>query len=156
MSFLSFVPIIGQLFASVGESIDRNVTSDEERLIQKSKLAAQQAAILDSIFSMQEKYLTAQQTVLTAELQHGNWLAKSWRPITMMCFLAFVLWFGVGTAFEIPVPSESFVNSMMGLIKIGMGGYILGRSGEKIAVNVVCGNLGPYPCLGFLVVDFEC
>jgi hypothetical protein len=26
---------------------------------------------------------------------------------------------------------------MMTLIKIGMGGYILGRSGEKIAVNVV-------------------
>jgi len=137
MSFLAFIPVIGKLFASVGDAIDRNVTSDEERLQQKSALAAQQAVILDAIFGMQEKYLAAQQTVLKAELEHGNWLAKSWRPMTMLSFMGFVVWFGIGTAFEIPVPSESFINSMMGLIKLGMGGYIIGRSGEKIAVNVV-------------------
>ena len=32
---------------------------------------------------------------------------------------------------------DSFIESMMGLIKLGLGGYIVGRSFEKVAVNVV-------------------
>lgn len=125
------------LFSSIFGGIDKISTSDEERLQWKSKLMETQSEILSQVFSLEKLYLKAQQSVLTAELQHGNWLTRSWRPLTMLVFVGFVVWFGIGTAYEIPVPSVPFMDNMMGLVKLGLGGYIVGRSGEKIAVNVV-------------------
>lgn len=66
---------------------------------------------------------------LLAELQ-GNWLQRSWRPILMLAFTyiivhnyVFVPVLGL-TAAEIPP-------DMWSLLKIGVGGYVMGRSAEK-------------------------
>ena len=125
------------LFNSLFGGIDSISTTDEERLKWKSKLMETQSAILGQVFELEKLYLKAQQSVLVAELQHGNWLTRSWRPLTMLVFVGFVVWFGIGTAYSIRVPSVPFMDQMMGLVKLGLGGYIIGRSGEKIAVNVV-------------------
>jgi len=125
------------LFNSIFGGIDSISTSDEERLEWKTKMMGLQGDILGSVFELEKMYLKAQQNVLVAELQHGNFLTRSWRPLTMLIFVGFVVWFGIGTAFSIPVPSVPFMDNMMGLVKLGLGGYIVGRSGEKIAVNVV-------------------
>ena len=125
------------LFNSIFGGIDSISTSDEERLEWKTKMMALQRDILHETFELEKMYVKAQSTVLTAELQHGNVLTRSWRPVTMLIFVGFVVWFGIGTAYNIPVPSVPFMDNMMGLVKLGLGGYIVGRSGEKIAVNVV-------------------
>ena len=137
MSFMAIVSGLSGLFNSVFKGIDSISTSDEERLKWKTELTKYQVDLTSKVMEMEMVFLKAQSSVLKAEMQHGNWLTRSWRPLVMLMFSGFIVWFGIGTAFEIPVPSEAFVNSMMTLIKIGMGGYILGRSGEKIAVNVV-------------------
>ena len=135
--FMAIVSGITGLFNSIFGGIDSISTTDEERLQWKTKLAEYQVQLVGEVMELERMYLKAQQSVLRAEMQHGNWLSRSWRPITMLSFMSFVVWFGIGTAFEIPVPSDAFIESAMGLIKLGMGGYILGRSAEKIAVNVV-------------------
>ena len=68
--------------------------------------------------------------IVLAEAQ-GSWLQRNWRPLLMVTFAALVVahWFGF-TASNIP---ESVQNSLLNIVMIGVGGYVVGRSGEKIA-----------------------
>lgn len=80
--------------------------------------------------------INAQKEVLVTEMK-GNWLQKSWRPLLMLTVVAIVannyvlfpylkMMFGVGMVLELP-------EKLWSLLTIGVGGYIVGRSGEKIA-----------------------
>ena len=68
--------------------------------------------------------------IVLAEAQ-GSWLQRNWRPLLMVTFAGLVVahWFGL-TASNIP---ESVQNSLLNIVMIGVGGYVVGRSGEKIA-----------------------
>lgn len=93
--------------------------------------------------AMLEHDETAQQVardVVVAEAQSDHWLTSAWRPITMLVFVAIVannyilapyidLFFNAGLQLEVPAP-------MWDLIKIGLGGYVVGRSAEKVAERV--------------------
>lgn len=59
-----------------------------------------------------------------------SWLTKNWRPVTMLAFTALLVlrWTGVAN----PDISQELELSLMNLIKIGLGGYVIGRSAEKI------------------------
>jgi hypothetical protein len=90
---------------------------------------------------MQLNYATAvvnaQGGVIKAEASSQSWMASNWRPILMLSFTAIIVvnylvvpiaqWFGVN---EVPLVLPP---DMWALLKIGVGGYIVGRSGEKIA-----------------------
>lgn len=137
MGFWAAIPVLGKLIEGIGGAIDRNVTSDDERLQAKAKLAEFHASIIGELLAAEKMYLQAQMEVMRAELSDGNTLTKSWRPIAMLCFLSLVMWYAIGTAFDIPVPSEAVIDQSMGLVKLGLGGYIIGRSGEKMVTRVV-------------------
>ena len=68
--------------------------------------------------------------IVLAEAQ-GSWLQRNWRPLLMVTFAALVVahWFGL-TAPNIP---ENVQNSLLNIVMVGVGGYVVGRSGEKIA-----------------------
>ena len=76
-----------------------------------------------------------QVSIVLAEAQGESWLQKSWRPITMLTFLALV----VGRFFGIEGPNFTPADSanLFFLIQIGLGGYVVGRSAEKIAPAIV-------------------
>ena len=65
-----------------------------------------------------------------AEAQ-GSWLQRNWRPMLMVTFAVLVVahWFGF-TAENIP---ESVQNSLFSIVMVGVGGYVAGRSAEKVA-----------------------
>lgn len=74
--------------------------------------------------------------VLVAEIGSDNWLASSWRPILMLSFTAiivnnYILAPYLGAMFDFSVTLE-IPPDMWDLLKVGVGGYIVGRSGEKI------------------------
>lgn len=73
--------------------------------------------------------------IVTAEANSDHWLAANWRPITMLTFVFIIannyilypylsLFFDEAPMLEIPP-------DMWGLLKIGLGGYVVGRSVEK-------------------------
>lgn len=64
----------------------------------------------------------------------GNWLQKSWRPLMMLFFAGLVgaRWFG----YAAPGINEAEYLELWSIIKIGLGGYVIGRSAEKIAPAV--------------------
>jgi hypothetical protein len=74
--------------------------------------------------------LEAQAKIVLAEAQ-GSWLQRNWRPMLMVTFAGLVVahWFGL-TASNIP---ESVQNSLLNIVMVGVGGYVAGRSAEKVA-----------------------
>lgn len=73
--------------------------------------------------------LEAQAKIVLAEAQ-GSWLQRNWRPLLMVTFAGLVVahWFGF-TAPDIP---ESVQNSLLNIVMVGVGGYVMGRSAEKV------------------------
>ena len=66
-----------------------------------------------------------QATVISAEAQ-GSWLQRNWRPITMLTFLVLTI-LNQFNLLAIPLSDE-----IWSLFKVGISGYIGGRSLEKI------------------------
>ena len=74
-----------------------------------------------------EKEMARSRSAAVVEEARGNWLQRSWRPLVMLVFALIVL---VGTFTTLPILSET--SRFWDLLEIGLGGYVVGRSGEKI------------------------
>lgn len=77
---------------------------------------------------------TSQAQIVAAEASSGNWLTSSWRPITMLVFVALIVarWFGLNASGI----TEAEYLELWGIIKLGLGGYVMGRSVEKVAPTI--------------------
>ena len=76
-------------------------------------------------------------SVIRAEANSEHFLVAAWRPITMLTFVFiiannYILYPYLALFFE-QAPKLEIPPDMWGLLKIGLGGYVVGRSGEKIA-----------------------
>jgi hypothetical protein len=90
------------------------------------------------LFDMAQKgelaELTARAQIVQAEASSGNWLASSWRPILMLTFgaLIFCRWFG----WTAPNLSEAEYLKLWDIVQLGLGGYVIGRSVEKVVPSI--------------------
>jgi hypothetical protein len=66
-----------------------------------------------------------------ADAQSEGWLSRSWRPITMLTFTALIVarWLG----WAAPELSQEEYLKLWEIVQFGLGGYVVGRTGEKIA-----------------------
>ena len=115
--------LIGSIGGKVLDIVDDVVEDKDEA----NKLKFQ---IQKQLLESKSSELEAQAKIVLAEAQ-GSWLQRNWRPLLMVVFAGLVVahWFGF-TAPDIP---ESVQNSLLNIVMIGIGGYVVGRSGEKIA-----------------------
>ena len=103
------------------------ISSVVDTLAVSSKEKKQIEADLVAAIARQEEALSqSQYSIIQAEAQ-GNWLQRSWRPIIMLVFATIVL---IGTFFDLPILSDT--SRFWDLLEIGIGGYVIGRSAEKI------------------------
>lgn len=75
--------------------------------------------------------------IISAEAKSGYWLAAIWRPLTMLVFLGIILasWLGyVPPHFNDPM--SPMMERIFDLMQLGIGGYIGGRTLEKIVSQV--------------------
>jgi len=72
--------------------------------------------------------------IVKAEASSENWLASSWRPITMLTFVFLIVarWFG----WAAPNISQQEYLALWDIVQLGLGGYVIGRSAEKILPSV--------------------
>lgn len=77
--------------------------------------------------------------VVQAEARGESWLQRNWRPLTMIWFGVLIggYWFG----YTPPNLSEAAILSLFGLMKLGLGGYVIGRSAEKITQHATGSGL---------------
>lgn len=73
--------------------------------------------------------------IVKAEAQSEHWLTASWRPIMMLTFGALIVarWLG----WSAPGISEAEALKLWSIVEIGLGGYVIGRSVEKVLPNIV-------------------
>lgn len=78
--------------------------------------------------------ITQKAGIIKAEAESEHWLVASWRPILMLTFGALIVarWLG----FSAPGISEAEILKLWNIVEFGLGGYIVGRSAEKVLPNV--------------------
>ena len=84
--------------------------------------------------------LQASAGIVTAEANSDHWLAANWRPITMLTFVFiiannYILYPYLALFFE-EAPKLEIPPDMWALLKIGLGGYVVGRSVEKAVTGL--------------------
>lgn len=111
------------------------VTGIVGKFVKDKDLAQQLTAQLNSeIIRLTEQEMEARKAIILMEGQ-GSWLQRNWRPL-MMVFFAVLIgahWFG----FTPENLSEEQIADLYDLVKIGIGGYVVGRSVEKVAPHIM-------------------
>lgn len=132
MGIFSILPIIGPIIEKVTGIVDKAVTDKDLANKLKTEL---QTKLMTLDYSSVEKELEAQASIIVAEAE-GNWIQRSWRPILMLTIVAIVannylifpyLKMFTDKAAVLPLPPSLYT-----LMSIGVGGYVVGRSGEKM------------------------
>lgn len=114
---------VSEAVTSVGQVIDNITTTEEEKLKAKTEITKVVADLSTGIAE-------AQKEVLVTEMK-GNWLQKSWRPVIMLAF-GFVIIYEYFIAPVTGAPRANLPENFWNLMELGMGGYVIGRSAEKI------------------------
>ena len=83
--------------------------------------------------------LDAAMQVITSEAKSEHFLVSAWRPITMLSFVAIIannyLLYPYLSLFWESAPILALPPDMWDLLTVGLGGYVVGRSGEKMIKN---------------------
>ncbi|MDH5784521.1 MAG: holin family protein [Chromatiales bacterium] len=141
MGILDFV---SGIFRPATDLIDDLHTSDEEkmtlenkRLELKKELHEIQSQVTMKMIDYQSQLDRLQSDIIKAEAASSSWLARNWRPITMLVFVSLIV--GRFLGWIQPSDEAAFKDvekQLFNLIQIGLGGYVVGRSVEKVATTV--------------------
>jgi len=129
---LNLLGAIGPIAKIALGVIDKSVEDKDLKDKLKSQITSQ---MLDN----NSKELQSAASIIKAEASSQHWLTATWRPALMwICIIVIFnnyillpfanIIFGVSVELSIPDP-------MWNLLTIGVGGYIAGRSAEKVAQN---------------------
>jgi len=123
---LQLIPLLLPLLSKVVSGI----IPDKDRQVEIEKEI--KLALLEHTDSLEK----VRGDIILAEAGSENWITSSWRPLLMLVIVAIVamnylvfpiLAMFTGIPLEIDLPIE-----LWNLLQIGVGGYIVGRSGEKM------------------------
>jgi hypothetical protein len=107
----------------VGNVLDKTITDKNEAQRLKHEINM-------AIMNEGEQALKGATEIIVAE-SNGSFLQRNWRPVTMLTFVGLVVCKWLGLTDQSVTPEVEL--ELMQLIQIGLGGYVVGRSGEKIA-----------------------
>lgn len=117
----------GGLVKDLLGGLDKLFTSKEEKIKAEN--------VIKQILIEKQLELQKMQTEIIVTEAKGNWLQRSWRPILMLAFGFIVIYVKfIAPLFNLTTPELEI--EFWELLKIGIGGYVIGRSAEKISKNV--------------------
>ena len=128
---MAITQLIGELFKPVTTLVDDIHTSEEEKFKIKKEMSRIQSDVQIKLLDYEKQMVIAKSSAITAEANGQSWLQRNWRPITMLTFLALV----VCDSFGLLV--FRLADQAWTLLQIGMGGYVIGRSCEKILPSIL-------------------
>lgn len=120
------------IFGKVAGGVADRIFPDPEQELKRIELQqALQAAVLERTSEIER----AAAEVVKAEAQGQSWLQRTWRPITMLVFVGLIVarWLG----WSAPNLGEAEVLKLWDIVEIGLGGYVIGRSAEKVLPGIV-------------------
>ena len=113
-----------KVFKQVGDVVDNLFTSEEERLNARNEIFK---VLQDAQLELQKM----QTEIIVAEAS-GNWFQSSWRPILMLSFGFIIIYTKFISQLSAQLITPTLEPQFWGLLEIGIGGYVIGRSGDKI------------------------
>lgn len=116
----ALAPILGDVLARIFPDKDAAAKAQMEIQMELMKNAATiEAAAAD---------------IVKAEAQSEHWLTSSWRPIVMLVFAGLIVarWFG----WAAPNLAEAEYLHLWDIVELGLGGYVVGRSAEKVVPQI--------------------
>ena len=117
----------GNVVKDVLSGLDGLFTSKEEQIKAEN--------VIKKILAEKELELQRMQTEIIVTEAKGNWIQRSWRPVLMLSFGFIVIYVKfLAPLFYLKIPELEL--EFWELLKIGIGGYVLGRSAEKISKNI--------------------
>ena len=135
MSLSLIGSVISGLAQPLGKVAERYFDNKDEQV-------AFQNAVELEILKNEKEFKDLSGSIVLAEAKSEHWLTASWRPFTMILFALVIainiliipyvvvplLWaLGYPVPEFMPIPDQVWT-----LITIGLGGYVGGRSGEKM------------------------
>lgn len=128
------LPLLGflsTLVKPVTELIDSMHTSDEEKAAAKLKA-------IELLQQKEDELIKNQSKIIEAEAKSRHWLTAAWRPCLMFTFILLI----INNYVAAPYINLFFDKDIMltlppkmwSLLQIGVGGYIVGRSAEKMEI----------------------
>lgn len=126
---MSIIGFLGDLISPVSKLIDK-FTSDKERLEGQRALLQLEVQLSERMLRYETSLMEAQAKAIAAESQGQGWLQRNWRPLTMLTFLVLVVLDSLGW-----LPNR-LAGEAWTLLQLGLGGYVVGRSLEKVAPRV--------------------
>lgn len=112
------------MIREIGDIVNRlSVSSREKQKIQEE---------IQSLVYRYKSELVREQSAAVGDEMRGNWLQRSWRPMVMLVLTLLVV-LGVFTESSMLSDTSRFWD----LLEIGIGGYVIGRSGETITGNLL-------------------
>ena len=121
------------VIAPLANTLIKRLFPDKEK--QQEAQLEFQSMIADGSFKEFEK----QADIIIAEAQSKSWLTSNWRPCIMLLFGIIIannyIIYPYLSLFMENAPMLEIPPDMWDLLKIGLGGYVVGRSAEK-AVTV--------------------
>ena len=126
MKTVSIVMVISRIFTPLASLLDEVVKTGAARDLARAKLAPLEAEAVAAALDFEEQRLATAARLVAAEAGGQSWLQRNWRPLTMLAFLVLVIADSFGLlAFRLSAEAWQ-------LLQIGLDGYVVGRSVEKI------------------------
>lgn len=105
----------------------------------KNEAAKAKLALLELEQNGQLQEMVESSKIIQSEANSEHWIAATWRPITMLTFVVIIannyILYPYLSLFWEDAPSLALPPQMWDLLKIGLGGYVVGRTVEKTVKN---------------------
>lgn len=132
------VQAVSGLADSIGSAFDKNFTSAQEKLEKRNELVSGANTLVSELNNLRAQVILAE--------AGGSALQRNWRPLLMLCFGVIILstWFIFplinlflkDVAFGLLIESFREADKFWKVVELGLGGYVIGRSVEKVAESV--------------------
>ena len=132
---MSVLDIIGAILSPVTDLISEIIPDKDKQLEIQKEIHNSEVKILDKFLDLEKQLIESKTEIITAEAKGESWLQRSWRPITMLCFLGllFLYWFDVHP----DNLTQETIDNLFTLLDIGIGGYIVSRGAEKVLPKIL-------------------
>ena len=128
---MNLLGIIRDIFKPAVELVDALNTSEEEKLAVKAQTLHTYVNAIDIGLTYEQENLKQRAKIIEAEAKSEHWLTATWRPITMLTFLGLVV------ADQFGLLAFRLAEEAWTLLQLGIGGYVIGRSAEKVGPGIV-------------------
>ena len=106
--------------------------SIDKILVDKDKAKELKHNLEMAVLDMDRKELESATSIIIAEAGGEGFLQKNWRPITMLSMVVLLGAYYLGLAPPYLIENPELAEKLFSVIQVGLGGYVVGRSGEKM------------------------